>query len=77
MFTYLLCIWIEILLRVHAKRGKGLNGFKFGTFIGNFSSDRAESMAVKGLTTAIEAVIFTTTMHPQRHQQKHRNRTAY
>ena len=45
MFTYLLCIWIEILLRVHAKGGKGLNGFKFGTLIGHFSSDRAERMA--------------------------------
>ena len=28
---------------------KGFNGFKFGTFIGRFPSDRAAGMAVKGL----------------------------
>ena len=40
------------------RRGKGggggvggsLKGFKFGNFIGHFSSDRTESMAVKELT---------------------------
>ena len=30
--------------------GGGLNGFKFGTFIRHFSSDRAEGMSVKGLS---------------------------
>ena len=44
-----LCILIEILSRGHAKRGKGLNDFKFGTFIRPFTSDGAASMAVKGL----------------------------
>ena len=29
--------------------GKGFNDFKFGTFIGRFSSDGAANMAVKGL----------------------------
>ena len=31
------------------RRQTSLNGFKFGTFIGRFSSDGAEIMAVKGL----------------------------
>ena len=31
--------------------GKSLNGFKFGAFIGRFSSDGAACMAVKGLNT--------------------------
>ena len=35
--------------RVHAK---GFNGFKFGTFIGRFSSDGSASVAEKGLTIA-------------------------
>ena len=30
-------------------KGKGLNDFKFGTFIGYFPSDGAASIAVKGL----------------------------
>ena len=32
--------------------GESFNGLKFGTFIGRFSSDSLESMAVKGLTMA-------------------------
>ena len=39
---------VEIILCAHAK-GKSLNGFKFGTFIGRFPSDGAAGMSVKGL----------------------------
>ena len=46
----LLCILIEVFSRAHAKEKKSLNNFKFGTFIGSFSSDHVTSMAVKGLT---------------------------
>ena len=38
-----LCILIEILPRAHAKGGKKLNDFKFGTFIGRFPSDGVTS----------------------------------
>ena len=44
-----LCILVEVLLCVHAKRGKSLNGFIFGSSIGCFSSDGAASIALKGL----------------------------
>jgi len=40
---------IEILSGTHAKGAKSLNDFEFGTCIGRFPSDGAESMAVKGL----------------------------
>ena len=43
-----LCVFVEVLLSALAKRGKSLNGFKFGTSVGRFSS---ESVAVKGLMT--------------------------
>ena len=46
----ILCVLIEIISRTHAERGKSLNCFKFGTFIGRFPSDGAASRAVKGLT---------------------------
>ena len=46
----MLYILVEVLLRAHAKSGKCLNDFKFGTSIGpHFSSDGTASMAVKGL----------------------------
>ena len=45
----ILCILIEFPSHAHAKRGKNLNDFKFGTSIGHFPSDRVASMAVKGL----------------------------
>ena len=44
-----LCILIEVLSNPHAK-GKSLNDFKFGTFIGHFLSNGAANMAVKVLT---------------------------
>ena len=44
-----LCIWVEILLRAHAKSGESLNDFKFGS-CSRFSSDAAASTAVKGLS---------------------------
>ena len=47
----MLCILLEVLSRAHANRGKSLNDFKFGTSIGRFSSNGAESTAVKGLRT--------------------------
>ena len=50
-----LCILTEILSRTHAKVGKGLNGFKFGTFVGRFQNDEVASIAVKGLTSHTEA----------------------
>ena len=47
-----LCVLIEILSRADAKGEKGLNGFKFGTFVGRSvqSDGAALSTAVKGLT---------------------------
>ena len=47
----ILCILVEVLSRVHAKSGKSLNDFKFGTSTGRFSSDGAISRAVKRLRT--------------------------
>ena len=47
----ILCILIEVLSRAHGGGWGGLNDFSFGTFIGRFRSDGAESMAVKGLMT--------------------------
>ena len=44
----ILCLLVEVLSRAHAKRGKSLNDFKFGVFIGCFSNDGAASMAMKG-----------------------------
>ena len=48
-----MCILIENLSHAHTSGevGGGLNDFKFGTFIGRFSSDSAASRAVKGLRT--------------------------
>jgi len=45
----ILCILIETISRAHAKGGKSLSGFKFGTFVGRFPSAGGASMAVKGL----------------------------
>ena len=45
----MLCILIEFLSRAHAKVWKSHNDFKFGTSVGHFPSDRAASVAVKGL----------------------------
>ena len=42
-------ILIEIFSHAHAKWGKSLNDFKFGTSNGCFPSDGAASMAVEGL----------------------------
>ena len=39
-----LCILLEVLSSVHAKRGNSFNDFKLGTSVGRFSSD-----GVKGL----------------------------
>ena len=55
----ILYIFIESLSRAHAKPPKGLNGFKFGTFIGHFSSDQAESTAVKVLRPKRPLVVLT------------------
>ena len=45
----------RIFLCAHVKGKKGFNDFKFGTFIGCFKtkSDSVASMAVKGLTKAV------------------------
>ena len=40
---------ITFLSHAHVMKWKSQNDFKFGTSIGHFSSDRAASMAVKGL----------------------------
>ena len=45
----ILCILIELFSPAHAKGGKKLNGFKFGTFICCFLSEGMASMAMKGL----------------------------
>ena len=50
----ILCILIEILSFAHGKGGKGLNDFKFSTFIGRFQSNGAASIAVKGLKNGRE-----------------------
>ena len=42
-------IVIKTFSHARVKGQTGLNGFTFGTFIGRFSSDGAESMAVKEL----------------------------
>ena len=49
-FLLILCLLIEFLSRAHAKVWKSHNDFKFGTSIGHFPSDRAASIAVKGLS---------------------------
>ena len=43
----------HVLIR-REKEKKRLNGFQFGSFIGRFSIDGAESMAVKGLSLVAE-----------------------
>ena len=48
-----LCVLAEVPSRAHAKTGKSLNHFKFGTSVGRFSSDGAASMAVKGLNSYV------------------------
>ena len=48
-----LYILVEVFSRAHAKTGKSLNHFKFGTSVGRFSSDGAASMAVKGLNSYV------------------------
>ena len=40
---------LEVFSCERAKGRKGLNDFKFDTFIGRFPSDQLASMAVKGL----------------------------
>ena len=40
---------MEILSCAHVWGKKGLNDFRFGTFIGHFPSDSVASMAEKGL----------------------------
>ena len=45
----ILYILVEVLSLAQAKRGESLHDFKFGAFIGRFSSDSAASTAVKGL----------------------------
>ena len=45
----ILCILTETSSRTHAKGGKSLRGFKFGTLVGGFPSDGEASMEVKGL----------------------------
>ena len=47
-----LCILVEVLSRVLAKREKSLNDLESGTSTGRFSSDGAASTAVKGLIHA-------------------------
>ena len=44
----ILWVLVEVFSRAHAKSGKSLNDFKFGTSIGRFSSDGAARTAVKG-----------------------------
>ena len=58
-----LCVLVEVLSRAHAKREKSLNGFKFGTSTGRFSSDVAASTAVKGLKAAVTGFL-TVTVYP-------------
>ena len=43
------CILKEIISRAHAKGGRSVSGFKFGTFVCRFPSDGAASMAEKEL----------------------------
>ena len=48
-----MCILIEFLSRAHAKGWKSQKNFRFCILIGHFPSDRAASMAVKGLNSSI------------------------
>ena len=50
-----LCVSVEVLSRAHAKRGKSLNDFKFGTSTDRFSSDGAAKTAVKGLKPGLSS----------------------
>ena len=50
----ILQILIEFLSPAHAKGRKSQNDFKFGTSIGHFQSDRAASMAEKGLSKSVK-----------------------
>ena len=59
----ILFILVEILLRVHAKRGKSLNDFKFGTSVSRFSSDGAARMAVKGLSISTFRLQLSSAVH--------------
>ena len=52
----MLCIFVEILSRAHAKGWCDLNYFKFGTFIGRFPNDGAASTAVKRLILKINVM---------------------
>ena len=58
----MLCIFVEILSRAHAKGWCGLNYFKFGTFIGRFPNDGAASTAVKRLILKINVMHGTPIM---------------
>ena len=60
-------ILIEILSRAHAEGGKGLNDFRFGTFIGSFQSDGVASMAMKGLKPEVGQNIATHASPTARH----------
>ena len=54
----ILCIFIELFSRGQAQGAKkGLNDFKFGTFIGRFQSNGAASMAVKGLIFSFKSFV--------------------
>ena len=52
----ILCIFIEILLRINAQGEKSLNEFNFGTFMVPFLSDSPACMAVKGLIVLMVSV---------------------
>ena len=54
----ILCLLTEVLSRANAKGGKGLNGFKFGTFTGRFQSDGAASMVEKRLISILCRIFF-------------------
>ena len=68
----ILRILIEFLSRAHAKGRKSQNDFKFDTFIGRFPSDRAASMAVKGL----DLNVFNAKLSPKRYWRGPRSQEA-
>ena len=50
---------VEVLSRAYVKRENSLNDFKFGTSVGDFSSNGAASTAVKGLMWPLSLLFWT------------------
>ena len=70
-----MCLLIEVFLRAHAKDGKSLDDFKFGTVIGCFLGDGAAIIAiiaVKGLNSVKSHVPLCDNNRDQNHGRRDR-----